>query len=985
MKKTFTITAFALFAYSAISQEVLRIQNGGSITIQNGVTLVLQGGVTLENGSDLQNSGMLFLKNNSIANVSNWTDNSVSGVLSGNGVVIFNSDHAQQFLGATNFYNLAVNTNELTLNNSLRVANILRLVNGKITTGTYYLFLDNASASSLETDAANATYANSWVNGLFRRSITTNTSSYDFPVGTSTRANLLKFLNNNITGPGFLTASFGNKPGTDAGLSVVESGLTYTAVNNGGVWYLVPSASPSSGNYALQLYFNGFTGLADNQFGILRRPDASSNAADWGVPAGSSLEPFNASGRKVSDGFARRVNISDFSQLGIGQFTIDPPVFAGLGTEATINCPATPSFSSPTASDACGAASITYSDVTTPGSCPSKYSTTRTWTATGSCGKTSTASQTITVTDATPPTIGAAGIESTIYSTATPLFTPPTASDACGGATVEQIGYDITASGNCANNYSVRRIWRAVDACSNVSGTVGQTINVVDVTPTISVTPSSQTKFYGYAIDQVTVAAADGDSPGSDLNISVTYTKNGGGVISGLPAGLSLLQTSTQSHSRTWSVTGCILGDGVGLYSIRLAVTDQCGAVTYSTFTINVTAAPVQPVSDAYYIGSCFYWTSGGSSSATLTLVASLKNHDCGDIRTAKVSFYVRNGTALTPINGAQNLPVGLVNPDDKTVGTASATVQYNIGGATALPLDIAVVIGGNYAANDPATDKTIMIAVPVPGGQICGGGEMANSNSAGYLKGAPSPPSYTNFSFFVQYNKSMKNMQGAVEVYVRSYNDRNGVPGTMLHTYKIKSNAISTLAVNQPSQGYAQFSGKANVVEIVDGYEQGIEGNCIMQLDLFDGDYSSPALKDQFAVTIYRNRGGVWFSSYWNGIKTVKSDIWSGNVAVTGAVATITKASPEARVSEVSKTTSLNLVAFPNPSYSSFMLEIKSDNKRDLMIVKIVDMYGRLIQVFDKVQPGQMLKVGNAFRPGVYMAELIQGDRTKQVKLVKQ
>ena len=986
MKRIFTIIAFYLFAWSAFSQEVLKVQNGGSITIQNGANLTLQGGITLDYGSSLDNKGFLFLKNNGITNISNWTDNSPSGALTGTGVVVFNSDHLQQFFGSTNFYILAINTNELTLNNNLTVSNLLRLVNGKITTGGYYVFLNNNSPTSLETDAANTNYSNSWINGTFRRLITSNTSPYDFPVGISTRCNLLKFINNNIAGTNSLTTSFGAKPGNDLGLNLTESGVTYAAVNSGGVWYLVPNAPPSGGNYALQLYLDGFSGLTDNLFGIVRRPDASSNGADWGIPAGSSLEPFNGTGRKLSDGFARRINISDFSQLGIGQFTIDPPVFTGVGSGATINCPATPLFSSPTASDGCGAAPITYSDVTTPGSCPNKYSTTRTWTATGNCGKTSTASQTITVTDVTPPTIGAAGVESTIYSTATPLFTPPTASDVCGGTTVEQVGSDIVTPGNCANNYSTRRIWRAVDACGNASVTVAQTINVVDVTPSVSVSPSSQTKFYGYAIDQVMVAATDGDSPGSDLNISITYTKNGGGVITGLPAGLSLLQTSTQPHSRSWNVTGCVTGTGAGTYSIKVAITDQCSAISYSTFAITVNPAPAQPVSDAYYIGSCFYWTAGSNSSvATLTLVASLKNHDCGDIRTAKISFYVRNGATLTPINGAQNLPVGLVNPNDNTVGTASANVQYNIGGATALPLDIAVIVGGNYAANDPATDKTIMIAVPVPGGQICGGGEIANNNSAGYLKGAPSPPSYTNFSFFVQYNKSMKNMQGAVEAYVRSFNDRNGAIGNTLHTYKIKSNAISTLAVNQPSLGYAQFSGKANVVEIIGGVEQGVEGNCIMQLDLFDGNYSSPALKDQLALTVYRSKGGVWFSTYWNGTKTIRNDIWSGNVAVTGAAATITQVSPEARASEVSKSKFLDLAAFPNPSSSYFNLKVESDNLNDLMTIRIIDLYGRSIRVFNNVVAGQTLEVGSELRPGVYVAELMQGGRTKQVKLVKQ
>jgi PKD domain-containing protein len=336
MKKLFAVGALTFYSCLASAQEVLRLQNGATVTIQNGVNLVLQGGITLENGSSLENKGFLFLKNNTLSNTSNWNDNSASGALSGTGVVVFNSDHPQQFTGLTNFYTVAINTNDLTLNDNLNIANLLRLVNGKINTGTFYVFLNNNLFSALETDVANSSYANSWINGTFRRLITSNTGTYDFPVGISTRSNLLKFVNNNIVGPTFLTASFGTKSGTDAGLNVTENGNTYTAVNNGGVWYLVPDAPATGGNYALQLYFNGFTGLTDNQFGILRRPDASTNAADWSVPAGSSLEPLNGAGRKVSDGFARRSNISNFSQLGIGQFTPAAPAECSITGQSQV-------------------------------------------------------------------------------------------------------------------------------------------------------------------------------------------------------------------------------------------------------------------------------------------------------------------------------------------------------------------------------------------------------------------------------------------------------------------------------------------------------------------------------------------------------------------------------------------------------------------------------------------------------------------------
>jgi len=318
MKLRSVIYVLIFISQVCFAQEVVRIQNGGIITVQPGVEMTLQGGLTLENSSGLANNGIIRLKNNVIANGSDWRDISSGGAMIGIGKVIFNSNHQQYFTGLTDFYRVQINTAGLTLNDHLKISDQLELINGKINTGNNYTFLNKTNASSLLNNVSNNSYSNSWINGNFRRSITSNGDTYDFPVGNETRSNLLRFINNNISGPNYLTASFGPKQGTDAGLSAFESGAKYTAINNGGVWWLVPDVSASGGKFSLHLYFNGFTGLTDNQFGILRRPDASTNAVDWMVPAGSLLESYNGLGRKVSDGFARRINISDFSQWGIG-------------------------------------------------------------------------------------------------------------------------------------------------------------------------------------------------------------------------------------------------------------------------------------------------------------------------------------------------------------------------------------------------------------------------------------------------------------------------------------------------------------------------------------------------------------------------------------------------------------------------------------------------------------------------------------------
>src|SRR5205807_6237486 len=66
----------------------------------------------------------------------------------------------------------------------------------------------------------------------------------------------------------------------------------------------------------------------------------------------------------------------------------------------------------------------------------------------------------------TAPNIGGQGSNATIECPATPSFTAPTASDLCGGSTVQDLGATTTA-GTCANNYTSARSWKAVDACRN--------------------------------------------------------------------------------------------------------------------------------------------------------------------------------------------------------------------------------------------------------------------------------------------------------------------------------------------------------------------------------------------------------------------------------------------------------------------------------------------------------------------------------------
>src|ERR1051326_5252338 len=99
----------------------------------------------------------------------------------------------------------------------------------------------------------------------------------------------------------------------------------------------------------------------------------------------------------------------------------------------TIECPATPSFATASATDACDASPrLSFDDRTTAGSCPGQYSITRTWTATDACGNTSTASQVINVADHTAPVVSCPN-DTTVGACQNPVYFSVQANDACGG------------------------------------------------------------------------------------------------------------------------------------------------------------------------------------------------------------------------------------------------------------------------------------------------------------------------------------------------------------------------------------------------------------------------------------------------------------------------------------------------------------------------------------------------------------------------
>ncbi len=162
------------------------------------------------------------------------------------------------------------------------------------------------------------------------------------------------------------------------------------------------------------------------------------------------------------------------------------PNFTSVPANITVQCNAIPAPGTPAATDNCTVTvGITYNGQTiTAGSCANAYTITRRWTATDSCGNTRSTSQRITVIDTGKPYFTSVPADVTIQcSDAPPPVGTPTATDACGPATVQYLG-QATANTTCPGTYQLRRTWRATDACGNTTA-VTQNIQVVDHTPPV--------------------------------------------------------------------------------------------------------------------------------------------------------------------------------------------------------------------------------------------------------------------------------------------------------------------------------------------------------------------------------------------------------------------------------------------------------------------------------------------------------------------
>jgi hypothetical protein len=237
---------------------------------------------------------------------------------------------SSQVVANGNFGRVVVNNPlGITLQGNASSATSLTLTAGVVSTGNFKWVHLNPAGNSLSTSGS------SYVVGTLRRYVAASSpDTYVFPVGTNTQYARLDVVSSKLTGTSYLDASFGPKTDSDTGLGCADTSpslLHYVEVYAAGRWLLVPDAQPTGGTYAVRTYLAPFSnsGLADNQFGILKRPDASTSAADWST-GGGTLSFADGDGRRVVDGYALRSGLTSFSQFALGRAETVAPLPVGL-------------------------------------------------------------------------------------------------------------------------------------------------------------------------------------------------------------------------------------------------------------------------------------------------------------------------------------------------------------------------------------------------------------------------------------------------------------------------------------------------------------------------------------------------------------------------------------------------------------------------------------------------------------------------------
>jgi hypothetical protein len=366
-----------------------------------------------------------------------------------------------------------------------------------------------------------------------------------------------------------------------------------------------------------------------------------------------------------------------------------------------------------------------------------------------------------------------------------------------------------------------------------------------------------------------------------------------------------------------------------------------------ATTTLTITREDARVNYTGTYIGS----TGGDSKSwnddgkillkATIQDITAVKGdyqYDpyAGDIRNARVRF-LKGSTPIT-----NWLIPELTNWRDSKTGVVSA--KWSVDGSSKdVPNDIRIEVGGDgYYERSSSSDISVVTLYKPSGDYIAGGGYLINP--AGVFKGTPGLK--TNFGFVVRFKYKGSSPEGSMDFIFRA--TENG----SIRTYQANSTSISNVAVNDVSHygKTALIIAKVNLTEITDAESTHLVGsNLDLVVRLTDnGEYYG---SDRIAISLW-NQGTLMFSSNWNHILTMQTQLSDGNLYVHSGFnfGNVNDNQSDNDHHEHMLAAEIGVKAYPNPftDHVYFDLTLKTDSKVRL---EIFDINGsKIATIYDDV-----------------------------------
>lgn len=327
------------------------------------------------------------------------------------------------------------------------------------------------------------------------------------------------------------------------------------------------------------------------------------------------------------------------------------------------------------------------------------------------------------------------------------------------------------------------------------------------------------------------------------------------------PVTLAAGAQSSSGYTLTASFGGTITAPN----GQQATLTDPNYANSKQSTPFTMTGGPAR----AYYTGTTNVFTATPTSkTVTVSLSATIKDlaalspnppsgSAAGDIRGATVTFQNPNTSPPTVLCTA---PVGLVSATNTLVGTATcnATLAVKAGGNTQYTVE--VVVGGDYTNKDQTDGNNravITISRSIFPDVIATSGNLKLSRSAGQYAGDAG--SRANVNVRVWYVPRGVSMGGSASITVHSQG----------HVYQIETTTLTDLGVNIAARPTTTtLQSQAEIIDITNSRKPVVIDNAAtLQLDM-SGSVVRPS---SVGITVWNKKGGLYFSSNWNGTTTVQ------------------------------------------------------------------------------------------------------------------